>query len=86
MHYNENLMIIMKGTVQVRVIHRETNTNTTKDLWFSTLRQGSCFNVYNSFNPLSQSLVYFIADEDCIIEALSLSDLKTLALSNFELS
>ena len=47
---SSKIMIVMEGSVQVRVSSWNDCGNKEEDLWLADLTRGSCFNVYAPFN------------------------------------
>jgi hypothetical protein len=82
---NDKIFILLKGEIQVRVHYINLATKERVDYWICTLRQGGCFNVYSPFSSKRSSIVYFVTTEDCLIEYLSLAELKEASLNMIKL-
>jgi len=59
---NKNIMLVMEGSVQVRVSNCNDCNGTKEDLWLADLTRGSCFNVYAPFNQNQLSRVAYYAN------------------------
>lgn len=84
--YNDNVMLVLEGTVQARVMKEGWDGRQQEDFWFDTLEIGACFNVYNSFSEKKSSLLTYVASsEDCQIGMINVAQLMELAQNNANL-
>lgn len=56
MFHKKSIMIILEGTVEVRVSYFHNQKK------FEKMKKGSCFNVYNAFTSSSNQTVEYYSD------------------------
>ena len=77
-------MIVLQGTLVMRVMHCDERTGKLYDLIFGYLYQGACFNAYNCFaGPKKKSLVSFYSpDKKTVVGFISVKNLLALGSQN----
>jgi len=75
----DSIFMLKSGCITVEVPGKQTqNGEDVEDLYLDWLNEGSCFCVYTVFNKDMYQLVNFKAVSTCIVETISLSDLRAL--------
>ena len=85
--HHPRIMIIKKGQVQVRISRKDPETGEQEDYWMANLKEGSCINVYNSFQKDKESFFsFFVVTQTCQIDYLSVESLEELKVNYLDLS
>lgn len=82
--HSDSIMIVMQGTLTMRVMHCDERTGKLYDLIFGYLYQGACFNAYHCFaGPKKKSLLsFFSADKKAVVGFIKVKDLLALGGEN----
>lgn len=74
--YSDKIMIILQGSIYMKVRRICPDTGHRSEVNFGKLRQGSCFNVFNSFSRRRQGslLSYVAAQKNCIIDTIPIQE------------
>lgn len=81
------ILIISKGMIQVRISRQDPFTKKNEDYWMCNLKEGSCINAYNAFDPDKASFFsFFVISKTCHIDFISVSDLEKLKENTMDLS
>ena len=85
--HQPRILIIKKGQVQVRICRKDSETGEQEDFWMVNLKEGSCINVYNSFQKDKESFFsFYVLTQTCQIDYLNIETLEELKVNYLDLS